>query len=242
MLHIPRLLLLPLLAIALLAGCLNDSSTAPAVSTSTKSVPSFPSDPGEFVSTIDNPYLNFRIGRVFHYRAETEAGIETNVVTVTRQAKTILGVPVTVVHDEVFLDGVLTEDTFDWFAQDQDGNVWYFGEATVDVPTGDTAGSWEAGVGGAMPGIIMLAEPEVGMKYQQEDAPTVAEDLARVSGLDETVAVQLGTYTGCLKTTESNGLEPGSKEFKFYAPDVGLLLIVEDGGKGARVELTGIEH
>ena len=242
MLHVARLLLLPLLAIALLAGCMNDSSTAPAEGTTLKSIPSFPSDPGEFVSTVDNRYLNFQVGRIFHYRAETDAGIETNVVTVTRESKTILGVAVTVVHDEVFLDGVLTEDTFDWYAQDKDGNVWYFGEATVDVATGDTAGSWEAGVDGAMPGIIMLAEPDVGMKYQQEDAPGVAEDLARVSGLDETVEVQLGTYTGCLATTESNGLEPGSKEFKFYAPDVGLVLILEDHGKGARVELTGIEH
>src|SRR5919197_5107786 len=87
-----------------------------------------PFDPSNFVAQIDNPYLPLTPGTIYHYRSETPDGVETNDVAVTRDSKTILGVHITVVHDQVFLEGDLTEDTFDWFAQDADGNVWYFGE------------------------------------------------------------------------------------------------------------------
>ena len=102
-------------------------------------------DPGNFVSTITNPYLPLIPGTAFHYRSRTPDGVETSDVVVTRDTKQIVGVTVTVVHDEVFLDGDLTEDTFDWFAQDRDGNVWYFGEDSKEIQDGEvvsTEGSW----------------------------------------------------------------------------------------------------
>ena len=240
-----RIMLLPLLATAFLSGCRNESAPSAPENVATKSLPEFPSDPGDFVDTIDNPYLAYSPGKVFRYQAETEEGLETTVVEVTHRKKTILGVATTVVHDQVFLDGELIEDTFDWFAQDSDGNVWYFGEDSKEILNGQvvsTEGSWEAGVDGAMPGIIMLAEPENGMKYQQELAEGVAEDMARVVDLTAVVEVEFGSFEGCLKTLEWTPLEPGAREYKYYAPGVGLVLAAETGGQGTRTELTAIEE
>ena len=241
-----RIMLLPLLATAFLSGCRNESAPLAPENAATKSLPEFPSDPGDFVDTIDNPYLAYSPGKVFRDQSETEEGVETTVVEVTNMKKTILGVAITVVHDQVFLDGELIEDTFDWFAQDSEGNVWYFGEDSKEILDGEvvsTEGSWEAGVDGAMPGIIMLAEPENGMKYRQELAEGVAEDMARVVDLTATVELMtFGSFEGCLKTLEWTPLDPGAREYKYYAPGVGLVLAAETGGKGIRTELTAIEE
>ena len=240
-----RIVLLPLLVAAFLSGCRNESAPLAPENVATKSLPEFPSDPGDFVDTIDNPYLAYSPGKVFRYRSETEEGVETAVVEVTNRKKTILGVAITVVHDQVFLDGELIEDTFDWFAQDSEGNVWYFGEDSKEILNGQvvsTHGSWEAGVDGATPGIIMLAEPENGMKYEQEHAEGVAEDMARVVDLTASVEVMFGPFEGCLKTLEWTPLESGAREYKYYAPGVGLVLSAETGGKGTRTELTAIEE
>src|SRR5689334_22566742 len=125
-------------------------------------------DPNNFVSKIDNPYFPLKPGTTFIYRGETDGTPTRDVMTVTHQTKEILGVTTTVVHDRVYEDGVLTEDTFDWYAQDEDGNVWYFGEDTKELDENgnvtSTEGSWEAGVNGAEPGIVMLAHPHKGDK------------------------------------------------------------------------------
>ncbi len=204
-------------------------------------LPSFPM-PEDFVSEITNPYLGFADGRVFTYEGETDEGLETIVVEVTRKHKTILGVRTTVVHEQAFLDGELIEDTFDWFAQDKDGNVWYFGEDSKEIEDGEivsTEGSWEAGVDGAQPGIIMLAQPEVGLSYRQEFYEGVAEDMAKIISLDETVSIGLGNFTGSLETLEWTPLEPGARENKFYQPGIGLILIE---GHKARTELISINN
>ncbi len=207
------------------------------------SLPTFPSDPGAFVSGITNPYLGFKRGRIFRYESRTPEGLESDVVQVTSKTKTILGVATTVVHDQVFLDGELVEDTFDWYAQDKNGNVWYFGEDSKEIEDGvvvSTAGSWQAGINGAMPGIAMLAEPEIGVQYQQEFAPGVAEDMAKVVSLSEAVQVPYGSFEGCLQTMEWTPLSPGPRESKYYAPGVGLVLETAPGGE--RVELISVKH
>jgi hypothetical protein len=227
---------------ALGSGCRSDQAVAPDFSKS--QLPTFPSDPSGFVAGIDNPYLAFAPGRVFHYQSQTAEGLETSVVEVTRQTKRILGIAATVVHDQVYLDGALVEDTFDWYAQDTQGNVWYLGEDSKQIQDGvvvGTEGSWEAGVNGASAGLIMLAQPTVGARYQQEFAAGVAEDMARVLSLSESAAVAYGAFTGCLKTEEWTPLEPGAREAKFYAPGIGLVLEEPKGG-GARNELTAIEN
>jgi hypothetical protein len=130
-----------------------DASPSSGLQVRTDTVP-FPA-PAAFVPTITNPFLPLNPGR---YRAETDEGVEVTRVTVTSETKMILGVRATVVHDEVFLNGTLTEDTFDWFAQDNEGNVWYLGEHSCEIVNGQcasTQGPWEAGVSGAEAGIVM---------------------------------------------------------------------------------------
>ncbi|MEW5796768.1 MAG: hypothetical protein AB1772_10465 [Candidatus Zixiibacteriota bacterium] len=208
------------------------------------SPPEFPSDPAAFVAGITNSYLGFAPGRVFRYEADTDEGHETIVVEVLSETKTILGVATTVVHDQVFLGGNLIEDTYDWYAQDQDGNVWYFGEDSREILGGEvvsTEGSWEAGVNSATPGIVMLAEPRIGMKYRQEFAEDVAEDAAQVLSLSKTVTVPFGRFQGALQTMEYSPLSPGAREFKYYAPGVGMVLEVSPSAGRARVELVDVQ-
>jgi len=256
--------IIPLILGVLLAGCRSDqptsvaeehgllsgpqeAGTGPAVDETADDddVPRFP-PPEEFVAEIDNPYLAFARGRIFHYEGQTEEGLETVVVEVTTGTKTILGIDATVVRDRGYLDGNLVEDTLDWFAQDEDGNVWYLGEDSKQIEDGQvvgTEGSWEAGVDGARAGLIMLAEPETGLRYRQEFAPDVAEDRAKIVALRTRVTVAYGTFRRCLETKETSRLDPGSEEFKFYARGVGLLL--EAGsrdGDDDRLELTAIEN
>jgi len=199
-----------------------------------------PFDQANFIGGVQNPYFPLVPGTIYTYRQETPDGVEINTVEVTHDTKTILGVTVTVVHDQVFLDGALKEDTFDWEANDKDGNVWYFGEDTKELgPPVSTAGSWEAGKNGAQAGIIMLAHPMIGDTYYQENAPGVVADQARVKSLDETVTVPYGTFTECVKTQEWTPIEPGDRAFKLYAPGIGPILEVPNHG-GGPVELTGL--
>ena len=243
---IARMLVLAALTSPLVVGCESDpvaeQGSAP-VAFAAKEEPNFPGA-DHFVARITNPYLAFAPGRKFHYRSETDAGVEINVVEVTRQTKRILDIDTTVLHDQVFLNDKLTEDTFDWVAQDKNGNVWYFGEDTKEFSNGQvsTEGSWEAGKNGS-PGIFMLANPELGLQYKQEDAPGIAEDVGKVASLSEHVAVAYGTFDGCLQVDEWSLLEPGPRDHKFYEPGVGLVLEVLARGKKnlERVELTAID-
>lgn len=191
---------------------------------------------------IDNLYLPMTPGTTFIYEAETEDGLEVNEVWVTSDTKEILEVTCTVVLDRVWLEGELTEMTYDWFAQDKYGNVWYFGEYTEEYEDGEvsTEGSWEAGEDGAEPGIVMEADPQPGDSYRQEYCEDVAEDMGKVLRLNASVSVEYGDFEDCLKTKEWTPLEPGVVEHKYYAPGVGLLLVTELKGKTVRVELVDI--
>jgi len=178
-------------------------------------------------------------GAVFTYAG----GAETITVAVTEETKTILGVSCVVVRDTVRVGGEVTEDTYDWYAQDDDGNVWYFGEDTKEYEDGEvvsTEGSWEAGVDGAKPGIVMHAiQPAPGVPYRQEYLACEAEDMAEVVSVNEPVDVAFGQFTHCLQTHEFTPLEPDVNEHKYYCPEVGLVLEV-DVESGARIELTEV--
>jgi hypothetical protein len=204
-------------------------------------------DPCDFSNeeTIDNPYLSFTPGTTFTYESETEEGTEEDIVTVTDETKVILGVTARVVRDTVYLDGELIEDTFDWFAQDKEGNVWYLGEDTKEYENGQvvsTEGSWEAGVDGAEGGIVMLADPQVGDTYRQEWYPEHAEDAAEVVSLNEEVTVPYGTFTNCLQTREFSTLDPDLNEYKYYCSDVGTVTqeVVIDSGE--MVDLIDVQQ
>jgi hypothetical protein len=194
--------------------------------------------PSDFVDVIDNPYLPLKPGTTFIY----EGGGEHVVVKVTHKTKKILGVTCIEVKDTVTVDGVVSEDTFDWYAQDKDGNVWYFGENSRSFEDGlvvSLAGSWIGGVNGAKPGIVMKAHPHVGNVYRQEFSLGVAEDMAAVLSLNESVTVPYDSFTNCLKTREFTALEPDAKENKFYAPDIGNIRTV-DVVTGDHVDLIEI--
>ncbi len=196
-----------------------------------------------FVPRSDHPLFPLVPGTTFRYRSETPDGVEDEVFTVTRETKRIQGVSTRVVEDIVHLDGTLTEHTFDYFASDELGNVWYFGEdsRSRDPQTGEvsTEGSWRAGRDGAEAGIIMEAHPQVGDVYHEEHAAGVAEDQARVLALDAQASVPAGSYSNCLQTENFSALDPGAIEHKFYVPGVGLVLEIDVNGN-TRNELVKV--
>jgi hypothetical protein len=197
-----------------------------------------------FTTNIDNPFFPLQPGTTFIYKGSKEGSKQRDEFAVTDRTVVIDGVTCRVVHDKVFMQGVLQEDTFDYFAQDVDGNVWYFGEDTEELDSKgrvvSTAGTWRAGVDGAQPGIIMEAHPKVNDHYFQEVAAPIAQDEAIVLNLHEIVAVPFGKFTNCLQTKEFTQLEPGNIEHKFYARGVGFILgVVVKGGK-ERLALVNI--
>jgi hypothetical protein len=224
-----------------------------------------PFDPGNFPLSpvINNPFWPLPVGATFVYFAQTEDECSFNKVTVTTNTKLIIGVQTRVVRDQEWVTEVnddgscnlatatLTEDTEDYYAQDVSGNIWYFGEATrsQDPETLECSseGSWQAGGGptpDAVPGIIMLARPRSGLRYRQELAEDVAEDMAAVLRVNASVSIDIGEFNRCVKTKEWTPLAPGEIEHKFYCFDAqgnsaGLVLIEELKGKTVKVELIG---
>lgn len=183
--------------------------------------------PRNFVPAVNNKFFPLAIGTTFIYESELEEGTERTEVSVTDDKMDVMGVGTTVVWDRVWLDDNLIEDTKDWFAQDKDGNVWYFGEDSKEYSDGkvvNTEGSWQAGIDGAKPGIIMKANPNVGEIYRQEYYSGIAEDMAEVVSLNETVSVSYGKFTGCIKIREWNPLESDVNEFKYYCPQIGVVM------------------
>jgi hypothetical protein len=201
-------------------------------------------NPSNFVSRIDNPYFLLTPGTTFIYEGQTAQGFEHDEFAVTHNTRVILGVTCVEVHDTVTEDGELTEDTLDWFAQDRDGNVWYFGENTHELEDGLIStidGTFIAGVNGDKPGIIMKAHPAIGDFYRQEFSLDNAEDFADTLSLTESVTVPAGSFSNCLKSRETTPLETDLLEHKFYALGVGNVLTV-DARTGDRVELVEIRQ
>jgi hypothetical protein len=182
-------------------------------------------------------------GTTFVYEGESEDETIRNEVFVTHEKRIVMGVNTTVVRDRVWEDGELVEETFDWYAQDKERNVWYFGEESKDFEDGklvSTKGSWEAGVNGARPGILIKGKPQVGDVYRQEYLAGEAEDMAEVLALNESVSVEYGSFENCLKTREWTPLEPANEENKYYATGIGLILEMETKGGSEKLELVDI--
>ncbi len=199
--------------------------------------------PSNFVDSVTNIYFPLKPETVYSYAGQTADGAESTIVTVLSETKTVAGVTCTVVRDVVSLEGLVIEDTYDWYAQDKDGNVWYMGENVSNYENGklvDNEGSWEAGIDEAKPGIIMLANPVLEMPYRQEYYFGKAEDWGKTIAKGITVTIPLGIYENCIKTADWNAVEPDAPfEFKYYAPGIGL--IKEEIADGSEVtELTGI--
>jgi hypothetical protein len=203
--------------------------------------------PAGFTTTIDNPYWPMRPGTRWVYRETEPGGPATRiVVTVTGRTKRVAsGVTARVVHDRATRRGRLVEDTYDWYAQDAEGSVWYLGEDTTAYRRGtpvSTRGSWEAGRAGARAGIAMPAHPQVGQEYEQEFRAGVAEDRGRVLSLDEWVEVPRGLFRNVLMTKDFTRLEPDVLEHKFYARGVGPVLTLDVSGGASREELVSLSR
>jgi len=210
-----------------------------------------PINASNFGSSITNSYFPLVPGTVYHYVNRIIEGADTSYeqieVSVSTDTKIIAGVQCREVHDVVTENGDVTEDTYDWYAQDKSGNVWYFGEHTKsmkDKNGSTTEGSWKAGEQNACPGIIMWANLQAHTNeiYYQEFLPGIAEDQAQVINTNSTVTVPYGTFNHCVKTKEFTKLEPGVIEYKYYAANVGLLKTEMTTGGNELEVLTSITH
>ena len=202
-------------------------------------------DPADFTTEIDHPYWPMEPGtRRSYLELDPDGGELTVDVTVTGETKTMAnGIEARVVRDTVYLDGEIVEDTFDWYAQDAAGAIWYLGEQTAEFEHGEIIsreGSFESGVDGALPGIALPAEPAPGLAYRQEYYAGEAEDNGAVLSVDELVEVPYGRFDGALLTRDTNALEPSIAELKLYAPGVGPVLTLDISGGSGREELVSI--
>jgi len=197
----------------------------------------------DFSTVINNKYLTLTPGTIFIYEGQTEEGLERIEVYVTNDIRQVMGVNTLVVWDREWLNNELIEDTKDWFAQDKYGNVWYFGEDSKELIDGmvvSTEGSWESGVNGAQPGIVMKANPQVGDTYRQEYYKGVAEDMGEVVALGVQVTGPYGSFTDCLQTKDWTPLEPGDEEYKYYCAEVGNVVYEVEIDDGESAQLIGI--
>ena len=259
-------------SVPLLAAVLGLTACTPATDATDPAAPDAPileqaavDPPGDptFVSPAEasanaNPWFPLVTGAEWTYESEAEDGLETTIDEITGDTRLVDGIVATVLRDEVRLDGAVVELTFDWHAQDSEGNVWYLGETSCEWEpgdyqegdelevdcgeNGDPAGSWEAGVDGAEAGIVMWADPMAfkGKAYRQEYYEGEAEDMAKVLHGGLTVEVPAGTFEDCIETMDWTPLSPGAREHKFYCAGVGLVKEVQPKGGRETNELVQV--
>jgi hypothetical protein len=236
-----------------LAGCggsSGDSQTQAATQSGTNTLPQSSEqsnlNPADFTTQIDNPYWPMPVGATWHVHVSNPQGESLQeTITVTNQTKKIAdGVTARVVNDVVYDRGKATEITDDWYAQDKDGNIWYFGENTASIQNGkkDTSGSFEAGAKGADAGIAMPADPTVGLTYREEYYKGHAEDRTKVLALDQQVQAPAGHFTGAILTDDYSPIEPDVSEYKLYAKGVGPVVAVSVSGESEREDLISYTH
>ena len=221
-----------------LAGCGSTNSkpakTASAGGQTTAPAPTSPAstkyhpkiDPAKFTNNITNPYFVAKPGTIRILKGTKDGTPQTHTTHYTNKVKRIIGVPCLVIKDVVTQPDGVEEIAYDWYAQDSKGNVWYFGESTSDYKKGvviSTKGSWESGVNGAKPGIVMPAHPKVGPEFYQEFRPGVAEDKGKVLGVHVKVKTHSGTYPNALEIRDTNPLDPSLVAHKWYVRGIGLV-------------------
>ena len=216
-----------IILLASLVGC--SPATTSAESTSMPEPYTVDLTPADFVAVVDNPYFPLIPGSKWVYETKLEDGSTEQIhIEVLQEKREIMGVQATVVHDTVHVDDQIVEDTNDWYAQDKDGNVWYLGETVDNYEDGvlvDHKGSWEWGVDGALPGIVMWADPSahVNEVYRQEYYPREAEDQGKVLSVSESVTVPFGSFENVVKTSDFSSLDPDLQEEKYYAEGIGVI-------------------
>jgi hypothetical protein len=200
--------------------------------------------PNDFATKITNPWLPYKAGSVWVYRGVKDGQTQRDVVKATHRKKVILGVTCTVVSDIATHHGTVLERTTDWYAQDKQGNVWYFGERTAAYSNGtvDRSGSWQAGVDGAQPGIFMNAHPAIGNTHRQEYLKGVAEDQYWLVDLSQTAKVPYGTFHHAALTLEWSRLEPNVIDRKLYVRGVGDVSEIAASGPHETAKLVSFHH
>jgi hypothetical protein len=251
-----------IVSLAIATGLAVACSSSPAPDTSPTSVPSVlrpapvPSpaasgyaptvDPTDFVAAVDNPYFPLTPGTTYVFEGTRDGKGQRDEFAVTDETKVVMGVRSVVVRDTAtrIADGTLIEKTDDWFAQDRDGNVWYMGEDTKTFDAKgnvkSTEGSWEAGVDGALPGIVMPADPQAPATYRQEFYPGQAQDMAWIVDLNQSVKVPFRRFDDVLETLEWSPLEPDVIEKKYYAAGVGLVFSTSAAGEVEDAKLVSV--
>lgn len=204
-------------------------------------------NPADFTADISNRYYPLVPGMRWTYEEIDEHGNTIQaVVTASSETKQIAnGITARVVRDTVTSDGQIIEDTIDWYAQDAAGNVWYMGEDTAEFENGritTTAGSFEAGVDRALPGIIMPATPIDGVRYRQEYYEGQAEDNGEILSTEEQAEVPYGHFNDVVLTKDTITIQPDALEYKLYAPGVGQVLAFDVSGGAGRQELISVEQ
>jgi hypothetical protein len=243
---------------ALAAGCSNTgsdgaSSSGPTSTPGATSSSPSPSglyqvsiDPANFTASVTNPWFPLVPGTTFIYEGVKDGKPLRDVFEVTHRTVTIEGVPCVVVKDQGFLDGVLSERTSDYYTQDLQGNVWYFGEDTAELSTSgavkNTEGTWHAGVDGAQPGIYIDASPTVGGTHRQEYYAGQAEDQYLVLSLSASIKVPYGSFHDVVQTKEWTDLEPGVIDHKYYVKGVGEVAEESAAGPKEQALLVSITH
>jgi hypothetical protein len=198
-------------------------------------------DPADFTPQIDNPYRPMAPGSRRVYRnTDTDGTVQRSEVSVTSRTKRIAnGIEARVVSEAVTEDGTLIEQEHDWYAQDSAGNVWYFGEEVKEYENGKVkaTSTWQAGVDGAQPGVVMPAKPRAGLVYRQTHYAGKEEDRGEVLSTQEQVEAPAGYFRDAVAIKETSPLEPKLVEYKLYARGVGLVRAFQVSGGSGREEL-----
>jgi hypothetical protein len=220
-------------------------TTSPKPSASKGPTASLPAiNPANFVAKIDNAWFPLVPGTTLTYQGRKDDKPAFEVFVVTHLTKTILGVKCVVITDTLRLAGKLAEKTTDWYVQDKQGNVWYFGEATSTLDANghvtSTEGSWQAGVHGARPGIYMPASPHPSQSLLQEYYPGQAEDRFVVLLLSASVKVRYGSFKNVLLTAEWTRLEPDVLSEKYYVKGIGTVKEIDVTGGNEGLELVSV--
>ena len=203
-------------------------------------------DPADFNAPVKNPYFPLKPGTVFVYEGSEGHNRLIEHLRITGQHRTIQGVSTTVVRDVLHANGHLAEKTTDWYADDNSGNVWYFGEQTATYkPDGSVEsreGTWRAGVNGGIAGIIMAANPHPTDAYRQEYLQGHAEDQAWVVATHGTVRVPYGNLDHIVRSYEWTRLEANVVSLKLYAPGLGIVAERDVHGGTENMRLIAVRH
>ncbi len=219
--------LLALLAIINLSACQKEEGLDPRRQPDASYRPEIKASGFPNSTVLDNPYFPNEAGKVYFYEGQTEEGRERSEVKRLSHTQLVMGIECVVVEEVLWRNGILLERGEEYYAQDEEGNVWHFGEEVDNYNAAGVLinhnGSWEAGVDGALPGIMMAATPDTGHYYRQQYYFNLAEDEAEVMEAGLALTIPWGTFGDCIKIKEWSALEPEALEYKFYAPGIGLI-------------------